>query len=205
MTEPRLILAALVLLPLATAALPAVAQRAPAAAAQKQPDPAFTLVNRSAQAIGEFYATPAGRTNWGQSRISRPLAAGASYAVRPTADGNCIFDLRAVYADSKPEERRGVNTCETKRVVFGETAARRFEVSNRGTSAITQIEARTAGSTHWIANKMTAGPIAPGARQEFALPPGGQCQYDLKLTFADGKAREKNAVDLCRMPAQAVQ
>ncbi len=184
---------------------PALAQKQPQNPAPnaQAPNPSFTLVNRASQPIRAFYATPAGRTNWGQSRVGPALAAGTQLALRVPADGNCLFDMRAVYADGRTEERRGVNTCETKDVVFGE-AARSFQLDNRGTAPIVKLEARKAGAAAWQANKMAAGAIAPGARQEFQLPPGEGCVFDLRVTFADGRAREKHAADLCRMPAQAV-
>jgi hypothetical protein len=128
--------------------------------------------------------------------------------VRLPADGNCLYDLRVVYGDGASEERREVNTCESKQVAFGGAlsgGARHFQLDNRGTSPIVKLEARLPGTTAWKANDLKDGPVAPGARKDFALPPGGGCSFDLRVTFADGRAREKNAADLCRAPSQAVE
>lgn len=201
-TMPRRIAAVFVLL-----ALPAAALLAGAPPARAQGNPSFSLANAAARPIRDLFATPAGRTNWGQNRLAAPLAPGASLAVRLPADGNCLYDLRVVYADNAAEERRDVNTCETKQVAFGSTSAaapRRFQLDNRGSVPIVKLEARRPGTTAWAPNDMAGGPIAPGSRRDFSLPPEGGCQFDLRVTFADGRAREKNAADLCRAPVQAV-
>ena len=83
-------------------------------------NPSFNLVNKADKPIRELYVTPAGLENWGQSRLEgKPLAPGGTFPVRLRADGNCVFDLRAVYADGKAEERRGVDTCSVDNVVLG--------------------------------------------------------------------------------------
>jgi hypothetical protein len=179
-----------------------------AALAQPAPDPSFTLTNRGSAAMREFFATPAGRTNWGRDRLNgNELGPGAKRDFRLPADGNCVFDVRAVFADGRSEDRRGVNTCRTKDVAFGEAsaAAKGFHLVNRGSAPITEIAARLQGADKWLVDRLPGGPIAPGAGREIALPPGGKCVLDLRVTFEGGRTREKHDVDLCKSPDQAVQ
>ena len=171
------------------------------------PNPSFNLVNRGAAAIREFFATPSGRTNWGRDRLDgKGLAPGAKAPIRLPADGNCNYDLRATFADGRIEDRRGLDVCATEDVAVGEaTTAKTFVLLNRGTAPVIELSARPAGTDKWSSNRMKEGPIAPGSQREFPLPPGGQCAFDLRVTFAGGLSREKRNADLCRAPVQAVQ
>jgi hypothetical protein len=181
------------------------------ALAQPSANPSFVLDNQGAVAVKELYATPAGQTNWGRDRLDgKGLAKAAKVSVHLVADGNCVFDLKVVFADGRSEERRRQNTCQSKLIAVGETkppaaAAKTWRLINRGTVPIVEIAARPPGTEKWLPDRLPAGPIAPGSERAIALPPGGQCLFDLKVTFKDGKAREKRAADLCKSPEQAVQ
>ena len=74
-------------------------------------DPSFRLVNRGQQAIAEFFATPAGTGTWGQNRLdSGALAPSAAQAFR-LPRGQCVYDLKVVFADRRTMERKGANLC----------------------------------------------------------------------------------------------
>jgi hypothetical protein len=85
----------------------------PAAAAGKAPDdPSIRLVNHDSRAVVEFFASPSGRTNWGQNRLgSSPLAPAAARLIRIAKTGDCLFDLRVVFADHAAKENHHVNLC----------------------------------------------------------------------------------------------
>jgi hypothetical protein len=184
--------------------LPGAALAQPAA-----PNPSFNLVNRGSTAIKEFFATPAGRPNWGLDRLNgKGLAAGGKAAVRLPADGNCIYDLRAVFADGRSEDNRGKNVCQVEDIGVGEAspgAAKSFRLLNRGTAPITSIALRPQGSDKSRNNDLGGIPIPPGGERRFELPPGGQCVYDLRAIFAGGKRRILRDLDLCKSPDQEVQ
>lgn len=75
-------------------------------------DPSFRLINRSRQPIVELFATPAGMTNWGENRLNgHELDAGTERLIRIPRTGNCIFDLRVVFADHKALEKRHDDLC----------------------------------------------------------------------------------------------
>lgn len=75
-------------------------------------DPSFRLVNRSGRQINEVYATAAGVNTWGTDRMgSEVIPPGAMYIVRIAPDGNCVYDVRVVYADGSAAEKRRINLC----------------------------------------------------------------------------------------------
>lgn len=84
---------------------------APDRAAQIHANPSFNLVNRSDKHVVEVYASPSSFANWGQNRATGgQVAPGAALAVR-LPSGECVHDVRAVFADGAVAERRGVDTC----------------------------------------------------------------------------------------------
>ena len=184
--------------------LPGAAFAQPAA-----PNPSFNLVNRGSEPIKQFFATPAGRGNWGRDRLNGvALAPSGKAAIRLPADGNCIYDLRAVFAGGRSEDKRGLNVCQAEDVAMGEakpaTAAKFFRLINRGTAPITSIAARAQGTDAWRTNGLRTGPIPVGGDRRIDLPPGGGCVFDLRATFEGGKSSEKPGADLCKSPDQEV-
>lgn len=205
------------------------------AAQPAQPNPSFNLVNRGSGTIQQFFATPAGRSNWGRDRLDgRGLAAGGKAAIRLPADGNCVYDLRAQFADGRAEDKRELNVCNVDSVVMGEavpaatpaapgpatgatpgaapaapaatpTAARFFVLRNRSLAPITSIAARAQGTDAWRTNPLRTGPIPPAGERRIDLPPGGQCVFDLRVTFQGGTSQEKTNINLCTSPEQTVQ
>jgi hypothetical protein len=183
-------------------------------------NPSFNLVNKSDKPIRELFVTPAGLENWGQSRLEgKPLAPGGTFPVRLRADGNCVFDLRAVYADGKAEERRRVDTCGVDNVVLGvqppfpaaQAAAGgthdpSFRLINRGKTPITEVYATPAPGAKFSDNLLTGGAtLAPDGSRVFHMTPGEGCSYDLRVVFGDKQSREKKAADLCKMTDLPVQ
>jgi hypothetical protein len=75
-------------------------------------DPSFRLFNRAAVPVTEVYATPSGAGNWGQNRLdSGQLAPDHAQMLALPHDGNCIYDLRVVFADKRSMERKRTNLC----------------------------------------------------------------------------------------------
>lgn len=92
------------------------ARPTPAATARAQgkpaDDPSFRLVNRAQQPIAELFATPSGTGTWGRNRLEQgPLAPQAAQVFRLPRGGECVYDLRVVFADRRALERKGANLC----------------------------------------------------------------------------------------------
>ncbi len=89
---------------------------APAWAQSNNPD--FTLNNRGNVVINELYVSSSRTNNWGNDRLGRnTLAPGRSVNVVLPA-GQCVNDIRVVYANGQSNERRQVNTCNITEVNF---------------------------------------------------------------------------------------
>jgi len=86
----------------------------PGSAASSQTDsrdPSFRLTNRAAAALNELYVSPVESDQWGTDRLGRGvLPPGQAFVIRLAA-GLCRNDIRAVFADGRVAERRGVDTC----------------------------------------------------------------------------------------------
>ncbi len=80
--------------------------------AQAGANPSFNLVNQSRRTIEEFYASPSSEQNWGPDRLGdSTVSPGSRFAIRLPV-GECVYDLRVVFAGGEAQERRRVNACE---------------------------------------------------------------------------------------------
>lgn len=177
---------------------------APPARAQA-PNPSFNLVNRAGQPIVALHLSPSGHATFGaRNWIAAPLEPGRKIAVRLPADGNCVFDLRATFADKSVEDQRMLNICKLEDVAFAGSRAATpakddpsFTLINRSGRAVAELSAVPPGQPSG-ANRLSA-PIPPGEQRRVTLPRGA-CVYDVHVVFADragGKTR-RNA-DLCHL------
>jgi hypothetical protein len=176
-------------------------------------DASFTLFNRGASPIRELFVTPAGDANWGQNRVGgRPIAPGGSFMVKRRADGNCILDIRAVFANGQAEERKGLNTCNIDAVAVGLAAGAAaahgagksandpsVRLVNRGTQAIVEFFVAPPGHATWGANRLAAGPLPAATEKLIRIAGTDGCLLDLRVVFADHTAKEKHGTDLCKL------
>ncbi len=181
---------------------------APTQALAQEKNPSFTLLNKSSQPIRELFVTPAGDANWGQNRLTTPVAPGASFAVRRKIDGNCVFDLRAIYADSTREERRTVNTCNAEDITFSGVPKiampagkasddPSFRLTNRGKQPIAELYATATGQPRGN-NLLEKGALPPDATTNVKPPRGQGCNFELRVVFADKTAKARTT-DLCKV------
>ena len=185
--------------------LPAVAHAAD--------NPSFNVVNRTRSAITELYATPAGMTRWGKNRMGdNTVPPNENWPVRLLADGNCVYDIRVVFASGQSDERRSLNTCTVDHVFFPATPGPAVPVQptargsasadpslrliNRGRAMLNEIYVSPTGEGTWGEDRLDDGTLAPG-RQTVIRLPRGQCIFDLRSVFANGEATEKRRLNLC--------
>lgn len=180
------------------------------ACAQEAPNPSFYLVNRAAAAITRVYATPAGMPTWGSDRLTgATVGPGQNTAIRLPADGNCIYDVRVVYANARTDERRGLNTCEIDNLSFpgartaaGTARATRpdanpsFLLVNRGRAVLNELYLSPSGDDSWGEDRLGESSLPGGASKPIRLPPG-ECLYDVRVVFANGEANERRRLNLC--------
>ena len=177
-------------------------------------NPSFNAVNRTRSEIMELYATPAGMTTWGKDRLGdNTVPPNENRPVRLLADGNCVYDIKVVFASGQSDERRGVNTCAVDHVFFPASAgpatppAQRstrsaasddpsFRLTNRGRTALREVYVSPTGEQNWGDDRLGDGTLAPGKQTVIRLPQG-QCIYDLRSVFANGETTEKRRLNLC--------
>lgn len=183
-------------------------------AADEQPNASFYVVNRGVSSITRVYASPAGMPNWGTNRLpGAAVAIGQNTPIRLAADGNCIYDIRIVYASGVTDERRDVNTCEVDSLIFPRSATATtgpansrpgrvqipsFLLVNRSRTVMTELYLSPSGNDSWGEDQLGDGTLAIGATRTIRLPPG-ECLYDYRVVFANGDANEKRRVNLCQI------
>lgn len=170
---------------------------------------AFTLLNRTGQPIRSVYATPAQVPNWGPERLhGGVLPDGGSRRIRPDGAGGCVLDLRAVTAAGMVLDRRGVDVCRDRQVVFppaspmagavpGDAA---FSLVNRSGRVIAQLYATPSTLGNWGPELLgPRGAVPPGAARSVPREPG-TCVYDLRVVYADGGVEDRKGLDTCATP-----
>jgi len=178
----------------------------PAAAQQ---DPSFNLVNRSGQTIEQIYVSPTSEQFWGRDWLgAEVLADGRSWPIRLPPSAGCQHDIRVVYADSRAEERRGVNTCGLTQMVFGSAAAPSpsaaprggnpsFNLVNQGRSAIREVYVSSARDTNWGSQRLPRH-MQPGEHLAVRLAEN-ECVNDIRVIWLDGRTEDRRGVDTCQL------
>ena len=88
-----------------------------------------------------------------------------------------------------------------------------FNLMNRAQAPINEVYATPQGMDTWGKDLLTDTTVAPGASFAVRLPVG-QCTYDVRVVYGNGRAEEKRGLDTCNVndvvfngssSAQAVQ
>ena len=91
-----------------------VGRTAPATRArQAEQDPSFVLVNRSRSSLNELYLSATGDDSWGEDRLGDDTVPGGRTRMVSLPPGECLFDVRAVFANGEATEKRRLNLCQT--------------------------------------------------------------------------------------------
>lgn len=181
----------------------------PPGMAAAQGDPSFNLVNRSGQTIREIYVSAVTDTNWGRDLLGQDvLGDGRSFAVRIPPTAGCRHDVRVVFADSWPEERRDVNTCTITEMVFGAAPSPRaanpsFNLVNHGRQPIREVYVSSVRENNWGAQRLRQ-PMQPGEHLPVRLV-SGDCVNDVLVVWSDGRREERRRVDTCQVTNMVVQ
>ncbi len=75
-------------------------------------DPSFRIVNRGEREIDEVYARVAGSTSWGRDRLGDGTINPNTFRVISLPHGQCLWDIRLVFADGPSTEKRRLNLCD---------------------------------------------------------------------------------------------
>lgn len=82
----------------------------PAARATAE-EPTFVLVNRSRSPVNELYLSVSDDDSWGQDRLGDDNVPGGGTKVIRLPPGECVYDVRVVFANGEASEKRRLNLC----------------------------------------------------------------------------------------------
>jgi len=174
-------------------------------------DPSFNLVNRSGQTINEVYVSPVSEPYWGRDLLGQNvLPSGRALPVRLSPATGCRQDIRVVYADGRPEERRNIDTCSLVELAFGNAPAPAqpragagtganpsFNLVNRGPQPIREIYVSSARDQNWGQQRLSQI-LTPGNYLPVSLPID-DCVNDVRIVWMDGRTEERRRIDTCQM------
>lgn len=133
----------------------------------------------------------------GPDRLGRfVVPANDSLRVRLRGERDCRFEALAVFRGGRQERLGEVDICADPRIALGDPAVplREAEVANRGRQVLRELYA--SAGPGWGQDRLGANVLRPG--QSFLLRVRGHgCEVRLRAVFADGRAEEREAVDLC--------
>jgi hypothetical protein len=81
-------------------------------------DPSFRLNNRSGLDLHEIYVSTPVERSWGRDRLGQDVLRSGRFTTIRLPEGQCVNDVRVVFADGQALERRGVNTCTLTDLAF---------------------------------------------------------------------------------------
>jgi serine protease Do len=181
----------------------------PAPAAAQSGDPSFEVINRAPVTIRNIYVSSVDAGNWGNDWLpsNQVLPSGQKFRVSPPR-GTCMFDVRVVYTNEQSEERRRQNLCQISEIVFTgpsgsasapaspSTANADFDLVNRSSKTITQLFLSRPESNSWGQDRLP-GTVAAGNKYSVRMPRDGQCEYDVRVVYADSSSEERRRQNLC--------
>ena len=80
-----------------------------------------------------------------------------------------------------------------------------FRLINGGEKAISEVYATPAGRNNWGKNRLDKDTLAPQGAHVFKLPADGNCLYDIRVVFIDGKSRQQKGTNLCKLSDMPVK
>jgi hypothetical protein len=171
-------------------------------------NPAFYVVNQGSAPIHNIYVTSVNVSGWGGDVLGDSvLQPGQRHRVNPPR-GECVFDVRVVWKGGRAEERRRQDLCRVTEIAFAGPGSGApttqgssnpdFFVVNNSQKTIQHIFVSTVQADKWGEDRMP-GVLKPGDRFAVRLPREGQCQYDVRVVYADRTTEERRGQDLCKV------
>jgi hypothetical protein len=161
------------------------------------------VANRSNVLLRELYASPRGPEAWGPDRLgAEVIEAGAEFRLR-LRSRDCVFDLRAVYADEREEVKERQDLCANRSVAFDRSGIprgpRRVAIlANRHLATVQEIYVSPSSESDWGPDRLGSQtlPIGSDATAEW----DGACEVDVRIVFPNGGAEERRELDACENP-----
>lgn len=74
-----------------------------------------------------------------------------------------------------------------------------FRVVNRTSGVVQEIYASPSKDQNWGLDRLGAEVVQPGANHIVRLPADGNCMYDLRFVYQDGRSEEKRNINTCAL------
>jgi hypothetical protein len=167
------------------------------------------VANRSNVVLRELYAVraagdaPPTAGNWGPDRLGAEVVeANANFAL-VLRSRDCIFDLRAVYADDREEVKPRADLCQSREIAFDRSGiprgpSRNLVLVNRHLAAVQEAYVSSSSDSDWGPDRLGSANLAPG--RETPVEIQGSCEADIRIVFPNGGAEERREVDICENP-----
>jgi len=160
------------------------------------------ITNRAEVALRQLYASPNGPESWGPNRLGdQGLAPAGSFPLR-LRSRDCVFDLRAVYADAREEVRNRHDLCAEPAIAFDRSTlprpvAHALVLVNRHLEVVQEVYVSASMDADWGPDRL-AEPLPVGEEATVTLE--AACQADVRIVFPNGGAEERRELDLCTTP-----
>ncbi len=105
-----------------------------AGAALAQQGGQVRIRNGARVAVLELYLSPAGSNSWGSDLLGAEVLAGGGQLQLRLPGGQCVQDIRVVFANLRTEQRRAVNLCQVAELLVGDPNGPASPDANRGGS-----------------------------------------------------------------------
>jgi hypothetical protein len=192
------------------------------AAGTAQAQNRFWVVNNTGETIQEIYVSSSRVQNWGPDILGASvLPAGQRVWVTPNF-GDCVLDVRVVYAGGRAENRMGVNACSLSVIAFGTGAGAMispgpgagaqvspvrpapvqggnpsFNFVNLTGETIREIYVSLSTQSNWGPDRLGANVLPHGASLPINLPMGAGCLSDIRVVYMNGRAAERRGLETC--------
>jgi len=188
-----LLVAALLVSPMALAQQPAPAPRA---AGERE----AVIANATGLALRQLYIRPPNATDPGPNRLgTETVAPGASFRARLGRQTSCVFDIRAVFTDNSVVDRRGIDLCRSSRITFGDPSAplREAVITNDTDLVMRYLYAAPPGAADHGPDRLGPEAVAPGDSFRMRLGRQRECVFDIIAVFEDDSEERRDRQDLC--------
>lgn len=159
-----------------------------------QPKLSLTIDNYDNSNLVQLYISPSGTDSRSNEKLQgRVVKPGETVDIAIyNKPGECVYDIRAVFANGEEKVERQLNLCEVDGGSYSLYGSddRVFKVSNRTNNNMVEFYWRKSGQEKWGEDLL--GTASIGARQTVIIPINdGKCLYEFRAVFANGQILEQ--------------
>ena len=163
----------------------------------------ISIINASQVVLRELFVSARGPEAWGPDRLgSTVVEPAANFALR-LRSRECLFDLRAVYADDREEVKARTDLCANRAVSFDRSGiprppSRPLELVNRHLATVQELYVSDSTETEWGPDRLGTNVLDRDGNLALTVETG--CEVDVRIVFPNGGAEERREVNICDTP-----